>query len=92
MMFPLGGTVTTANPLYTAEELAHQLSDSKANYLITISMFVDKAKEAMKIAGLNPKHLFVFDSATDAISFSELLKHGNNVSHVPLVFRNGSST
>jgi acyl-CoA synthetase (AMP-forming)/AMP-acid ligase II len=75
-----GGTVTTANPLYTAEELAHQLSDSKANYLITISMFVDKAKEAMKIAGLNPKHLFVFDSATDAISFSELLKHGNNPS------------
>ncbi len=79
-MFPLGGTVTTANPLYTAEELAHQLSDAKAKYLITVSVFIEKAQEAMKIAGLNPKNLFVFDSAPDAISFSELLKHGNNVS------------
>src|SRR5262245_57164636 len=31
----LGGMVTTANPLYTAEELAHQLNDAGATYLLT---------------------------------------------------------
>ena len=29
----LGGIITTANPLYTANELAHQLNDAKAKYI-----------------------------------------------------------
>src|SRR5687768_6566104 len=29
-----GGIVTTANPLYTAEELAHQLRDTRARFII----------------------------------------------------------
>lgn len=39
-----GGAVTTVNPLYTAKELEHQLKDSKAKYLITISMFLKTVK------------------------------------------------
>ncbi|MCZ6749606.1 MAG: AMP-binding protein, partial [SAR324 cluster bacterium] len=31
----VGGINTTINPLYTADELAHQLNDSGAKYLVT---------------------------------------------------------
>jgi 4-coumarate--CoA ligase len=72
--------VTTSNPLYTTEELAHQLEDSRAKYIVTVPMFIDKAKEAVKIAGLDKKNLFVFGEAPDATPFSSLLKHGDNVS------------
>jgi acyl-CoA synthetase (AMP-forming)/AMP-acid ligase II len=41
----LGGIVTTANPLYTADELAHQLKDSKAIYILTISLFYEKVTQ-----------------------------------------------
>ena len=39
----LGGITTTVNPLYTAGELANQLTDSRACCLITVPMFLDKA-------------------------------------------------
>ena len=32
----LGGINTTANPLYTADELAKQLKDSRARFLVTV--------------------------------------------------------
>ena len=41
-----GGTVTTINPTYTAGEVTHQLNDSGATILVTISMFLDVAREA----------------------------------------------
>ena len=41
-----GGTVTTINPTYTAGEVRHQLVDSGATILVTISMFLDVAREA----------------------------------------------
>ena len=31
-----GGVVTTLNPLYTSDEIAHQLEDSGAKYLVTL--------------------------------------------------------
>jgi len=40
-----GGTITTLNPTYTAHEVAHQMSDSGAELLITVPDFVDTAKE-----------------------------------------------
>ena len=43
-----GGTVTTINPTYTATEVQHQLHDSGASILVTISMFLDVAREAME--------------------------------------------
>src|SRR5262245_10492922 len=42
----LGGVNTTVNPLYTAGELANQLKDCRARFLITVPTFLDKAKEA----------------------------------------------
>ena len=39
-----GGTITTLNPTYTADEIAHQLSDAGADILITIPDFMETAK------------------------------------------------
>src|SRR6266851_5956493 len=41
-----GGINTTVNPLYTADELATQLNDSGARFLVTVPSFLDKAKTA----------------------------------------------
>ena len=47
-----GGTVTTANPLYTARELATQLADARARVLVTAAPFADTAREAAARAGV----------------------------------------
>jgi len=77
-----GGVVTTANPLYTAGELAHQLQDAKAKYLLTIGMFLDKAKEAAAQAGI--EEVFTFDAAEGATPFATLLKPGPAVPEVTI--------
>ena len=41
-----GGINTTINPTYTADEVRHQLQDSKATILVTIEMFLDTARKA----------------------------------------------
>ncbi len=68
----LGGINTTANPLYTADELANQLKDSGARFLITVPPFLDKAKEAAAKTGI--EELFVFGTAEGARPFAELLE------------------
>jgi acyl-CoA synthetase (AMP-forming)/AMP-acid ligase II len=70
----VGGINTTANPLYTADELAKQLADSRARFLITVPPFLDKAKEAAKKSGI--EEIFVFGSADGATAFAELFKAG----------------
>ncbi len=67
----LGGINTTVNPLYTAGELAKQLKDSGARWLITVPTFLDKAREAAAATGI--EQIFVFGAADGARSFSELL-------------------
>ena len=67
-----GGVVTTTNPLYTADELAHQLKDSGARFLITIPLFLDKARQAADEAGI--EELFVFGEAEGATPFTDLLR------------------
>ena len=75
----LGGVVTTANPLYTAEELEHQLTDSRAKYMITIPLFVDKAREAMKNAKLDEKNLYVLGDVPNTKPFMSLVKNDGQV-------------
>jgi acyl-CoA synthetase (AMP-forming)/AMP-acid ligase II len=70
----LGGVVTTINPLYTADETAHQLKDAHAKYLITVPPLVEKAREAAAHSGVG--QLFVFGEAEGAVSFEELLREG----------------
>jgi len=66
-----GVVVTTVNPLYTVEELAHQLNDSGARALITLPSFLDKASEAARQAKV--EHVLVFGEADGATPFSSLL-------------------
>lgn len=47
-----GGTVTTINPTYTAQEAHHQLNDARASMLVTIAAFADVAREAVKGTGV----------------------------------------
>ena len=43
-----GGTNTTLNPTYTADEIRHQLQDSGATLLVTIEMFLETAQAAVE--------------------------------------------
>ena len=70
----LGGINTTVNPLYTAGELANQLKDSRARFIVTVPMFLDKAREAATAAGLGKDSIFVFGEAEGARPFAELLQ------------------
>ncbi|MDG3016350.1 AMP-binding protein [Speluncibacter jeojiensis] len=56
-----GGTATTINALYTGPEIAKQLADADARFLITVSPLLDHAKEAAAQAGLDDEHLIVLD-------------------------------
>ena len=66
-----GGMCTTMNPLYTANEVAHQLEDSGARMLLTVPAFLDVAREAAKRAGVGD--VFVVGEGEGATPFSELL-------------------
>ncbi len=58
----LGGIVTTINGTYTVEEIAFQLKDANATYLLTIPALLERAVEAG--AGRIRK-FFVLDEAED---------------------------
>src|SRR4026207_903841 len=47
----LGGVVTPINPLYTRHEIAHQLKDAGARFLIATPMCIERAREAADDAG-----------------------------------------
>jgi 4-coumarate--CoA ligase len=56
-----GGTVTTINPTYGAEEVRFQLKDAGASMLITIGMFAETAKAA--IEGTDVAEVLTLDGA-----------------------------
>jgi len=66
-----GGASATVNPLYTVEELFHQLRDSGARYLITMPSLVDRAREAALRTGV--EEVFVIGEAIGATAFASLL-------------------
>lgn len=63
-----GGIITTVNPSYTAEELAYQLNDAGAKYLLTIPDLVTQALEAVDQSKV--EEIFVFGEASGATPFS----------------------
>src|SRR5262245_27643093 len=67
----LGGIVTPINPLYTKHEIAHQIKDSGARFLVTVPGCAEKIGNAKEYLGLD--ELFVFGSAPGATSFDSLL-------------------
>ncbi len=81
----LGGIATTVNPLYTVDELAHQLEDAGAKFLLTAPAFVEKAREAAARTGV--KQLFVFGEADGAEPFASLLKSSGDPPAVEIAAR-----
>ncbi|HEX2239750.1 MAG TPA: AMP-binding protein, partial [Actinomycetota bacterium] len=78
----LGGASTTVNPLYTAEELAFQLNDAGAKFLLTIPQFMEAALEA---AGQSPvKEVFVLGEAEGATPLQDLMLPGGEVPEVTI--------
>jgi acyl-CoA synthetase (AMP-forming)/AMP-acid ligase II len=67
-----GGVVTTANPLYTPDELSRQLTDSGARMLVTVPPFLDTAGAAALSAGVDD--VLVLGQAPGFSSFSSLLQ------------------
>ncbi|WP_153503892.1 4-coumarate--CoA ligase family protein [Cumulibacter manganitolerans] len=58
-----GCVATTANSLYTPEEIAHQLKDSGARAIVTIAAFLDRAKAAHALQPVD--RIVVLDGAED---------------------------
>ena len=62
-VWSLGGAATTINPLYTAGELAYQLKDAGAAYVLTNPDLLPKVREAT--VDLPVRELFTFGGAED---------------------------
>jgi acyl-CoA synthetase (AMP-forming)/AMP-acid ligase II len=60
-----GGTSTTVNPSYTANELRHQLTDSRATLLITAPSFLAVAREAADGTGV--RQIALIGGASDGL-------------------------
>jgi acyl-CoA synthetase (AMP-forming)/AMP-acid ligase II len=71
----LGGTVTTMNPLYTAEEIARQLQETRAELLVTVPPLAERCREAA--AGTLVREIIVFGEAPGTTPFAELLRPGS---------------
>ncbi len=76
----LGGVVSPVNPLYTEHEVAHQLKDAGARFLITVPAFMDKARAAA--AEANIEELFVFGAAEGATPYAALVENEGTVPEV----------
>ncbi|CAI7632954.1 unnamed protein product [Penicillium bialowiezense] len=58
-----GGIFTGANPTFVARELAYQLQDSGATYLLCASASLETGIAAAKQASLPQSHVFAYDSS-----------------------------
>lgn len=58
-----GATATTVNALFTAKDIAKQLTDAKAKMLITVNALLPQAVEGASGAGLGEDQVVVLDGA-----------------------------
>ncbi len=81
-----GATATTINALFTAKDIAKQLTDSTAKMLITVTPLLPQAKEAAALIGLADENLVVLDGpgrATEGFpNAADLLAAGTPAPHV----------
>jgi acyl-CoA synthetase (AMP-forming)/AMP-acid ligase II len=66
-----GGVVTTLSPLATEDDLASQLKNAGARFLVTVPPFLDRAAPAATRASI--EEVFVFGEAAGATPFASLL-------------------
>jgi acyl-CoA synthetase (AMP-forming)/AMP-acid ligase II len=78
----LGGVSTLVNPLYTEDEVAHQLKDAGARFLVTVPAFIEKARESVKATAI--EELFVFGEADGATPFASLFADTDQIPNVDI--------
>lgn len=78
----LGGINTPINPLYVEKEIAHQLKDAGARFLVTVPAFLEKAKAAATEAGV--EEIFVFGEADGATPFATLIEKNAELPNVTI--------
>jgi acyl-CoA synthetase (AMP-forming)/AMP-acid ligase II len=66
-----GGVITPVNPLYTSDEIARQLLDSGARYVLTVPPLLEKVASA---AHQGVREIFVLGEADGFTSFRSLLE------------------
>lgn len=71
-----GGVATTINALYTAEDIAKQLTDSKAKFLFTVSPLLPQARQLLTWSASRLENVFVLDGAEGHLSLRDLLGDG----------------
>lgn len=59
-----GGVFSSANPTYTPRELAFQLQDADASFLLSARPNMEKAMKAVELAGLNKERVFLFEDVS----------------------------
>ena len=57
-----GGTVTTINPVYNADEIAYQLDDAGARFMVTVPAAVEQARAAAERTGVEEVFVIGEDS------------------------------
>lgn len=82
-VWSVGGVVTTANPLLTADELHRQLEDAGAVLLLTAPELMGKATAAAK--GTAIRELLTVGEAEGATPFAALLAGDAEAMEVPIV-------
>jgi acyl-CoA synthetase (AMP-forming)/AMP-acid ligase II len=68
-----GGVVTGINPLYTPGEIASQLADAGARFVLTEPAFLPAARAAAKSAGGQARIIVLGSAPDDTIPFAALL-------------------
>ena len=58
-----GATATTINALFTAKDIAKQLTDSSATMLVTVAAMLPQARDGAAAAGIADENLVVLDGA-----------------------------
>jgi 4-coumarate--CoA ligase len=74
--FFAGGIVTPANPAYSADELAYQLSNSGASALVTTKQFLDTALKASEKVGISNQRIILLGEERDG---THRVKHWTNI-------------
>ena len=74
-----GGIFTGTNPAYVARELAHQLENSGAKFLLASPASLEIALEAASLAGLSKSQVFVFDGRPEPTSVQSGCQHWSSL-------------
>ena len=84
-----GGIFTSANPAFTQDELAYQLKDSRARFLLAASLYLEKVFEGAKLAAMIGRRYMLSNPYKEKVAltwyFPELVKAtGNQVAPAEL--------